>query len=191
MSITAPKNRRAIWLSAAAEEIARKRRAGPARSGASDPGGRGFPVDQRGGPRHTDGDCDDTVRCDMGAFELTGCGMLDLLRLYVASTPEKPAADRGPVTASPVELMPESGTVYYWIEDGFGYPPTNPAREGRRPAADALLADDGVEIVDGLLAGLCSRAVVVLDAGNKVVYNEQVPEIGQEPNYAAALGVLK
>lgn len=50
--------------------------------------------------------------------------------------------------------------------------------------------DFGVEIVDGPLAGLCSRAIVVSDAQGKVLYTEQVPEIGQEPNYDAALKVL-
>ncbi|MBL8966714.1 MAG: redoxin family protein, partial [Spirochaetaceae bacterium] len=51
--------------------------------------------------------------------------------------------------------------------------------------------DYGVEIADGLLAGLLSRAVVVLDAADKVVYAEQVPEIGQEPNYEAALAAVR
>jgi len=50
--------------------------------------------------------------------------------------------------------------------------------------------DYGLEIVDGPLAGLCSRAVIVLDEKNRVVYTEQVPEIAQEPNYDAALSVL-
>jgi thiol peroxidase len=45
----------------------------------------------------------------------------------------------------------------------------------------------GVKIVDGPLAGLCSRAVLVLDGDNKVVHAEQVPEIAQEPNYGAVL----
>ena len=48
----------------------------------------------------------------------------------------------------------------------------------------------GVEITDGPLQGLCARAVVVLDEGNKVIYGELVPEIAQEPNYEAALGAL-
>lgn len=47
--------------------------------------------------------------------------------------------------------------------------------------------DYGVVMTDGPLAGLLSRAVLVLDRSNKVVYGEQVPEIAQEPNYAAAL----
>jgi len=49
----------------------------------------------------------------------------------------------------------------------------------------------GVKIVDGPLAGVLSRAVVVLDTTGKVVYAEQVPEITQEPDYAAALNAVK
>lgn len=51
--------------------------------------------------------------------------------------------------------------------------------------------DYGLEIKTGGLTGLCSRAVIVLDENNKVVYVEQVPEIAQEPDYIAALGALK
>jgi thiol peroxidase len=49
----------------------------------------------------------------------------------------------------------------------------------------------GLKMVDGPLAGLCSRAVIVVDAAGKVVHAEQVPEIAQEPNYDAALAALK
>jgi thiol peroxidase len=48
----------------------------------------------------------------------------------------------------------------------------------------------GVKIMDGPLKGVCSRAVVVLDPNNKVLYTEQVPEIAQEPNYDKALAAL-
>ena len=48
----------------------------------------------------------------------------------------------------------------------------------------------GVTIADGPLAGLLSRAVVVIDETGKVLYTEQVPEITQEPNYEAALEAL-
>jgi len=47
--------------------------------------------------------------------------------------------------------------------------------------------DYGVLIEDGPLEGLCARAVVVLDENDKVVYRQLVPEIGQEPDYDAAL----
>lgn len=50
--------------------------------------------------------------------------------------------------------------------------------------------DYGLELVDTPLRGLCSRAVVVLDEDNKVLYNEQVPEITQEPNYDKVLQAL-
>ncbi len=49
----------------------------------------------------------------------------------------------------------------------------------------------GVDIVDGALEGLTARAVVVLDENNKVLHSELVGEIGNEPNYDAALAVLK
>ena len=45
----------------------------------------------------------------------------------------------------------------------------------------------GLKIAEGGMKGLNSRAVVVLDDANKVLYTEQVPEITQEPNYDAAL----
>lgn len=48
----------------------------------------------------------------------------------------------------------------------------------------------GLLMKDGPLAGLMSRAVVVIDPQGKVVYEEQVPEIAQEPNYEAALKAL-
>ena len=50
--------------------------------------------------------------------------------------------------------------------------------------------DYGVLISDGPLAGICARAVVVLDENNKVVYTQLVPEIVQEPDYDAALAHL-
>lgn len=49
----------------------------------------------------------------------------------------------------------------------------------------------GVEIADGPLAGLTARAVVVLDENDKVLHSELVGEIAEEPNYEAALAVLK
>lgn len=49
----------------------------------------------------------------------------------------------------------------------------------------------GVEMAEGPLKGLCARAVVCLDEQGKVIYEELVPEVGQEPNYEAALKALK
>ena len=48
----------------------------------------------------------------------------------------------------------------------------------------------GVRITDGPLAGILSRAIVIIDSAGKVTYTEQVPEITQEPNYDAALAAL-
>jgi thiol peroxidase len=48
----------------------------------------------------------------------------------------------------------------------------------------------GLTIVDGPLAGLHSRVVIVLDENGIVTYAEQVPEIAQEPNYELALAAL-
>lgn len=50
--------------------------------------------------------------------------------------------------------------------------------------------DYGVRIIDGPLADLLSRAVVIIDEEGKIAYTEQVPEIGTEPDYAAALSHL-
>ncbi|MCX6268290.1 MAG: thiol peroxidase [Bacteroidetes bacterium] len=49
----------------------------------------------------------------------------------------------------------------------------------------------GVLIIDGPLAGLLSRAVVIIDDKGIVSYTEQVPDIVQEPDYQAALTSLK
>ncbi len=48
-----------------------------------------------------------------------------------------------------------------------------------------------VAITTGPFAGLLSRAVVVINEDGQVIYTEQVPEIGQEPNYEAAIAALK
>lgn len=57
---------------------------------------------------------------------------------------------------------------------------------------DKNFAEDyGVLLEDGPLAGLTARAVVVLDEHDKVVYRQLVPEIGQEPDYEAALQAVK
>ncbi len=50
--------------------------------------------------------------------------------------------------------------------------------------------DYGVEIADGPLAGLCARAVVVVDADGTVSHTQLVSPISEEPDYDAALGVL-
>ena len=49
----------------------------------------------------------------------------------------------------------------------------------------------GVMMTSGPLAGLLARAVVVLDQSDLVIYTQLVPEIGEEPDYEAALEVLR
>ncbi len=51
--------------------------------------------------------------------------------------------------------------------------------------------DYGVEIINGPLAGLLSRAIVVIDEKGKIIYTEQVAEISKEPDYNAALKAMK
>ena len=49
----------------------------------------------------------------------------------------------------------------------------------------------GVQMADGPLKGLLSRAVVVINPEGQIVYEEQVPEITEEPNYEKALAQIK
>ena len=49
----------------------------------------------------------------------------------------------------------------------------------------------GVKVVDGPLAGLLARAVVVIGKTGKVTYTQLVPEIAEEPNYDAAIAAVK
>lgn len=56
---------------------------------------------------------------------------------------------------------------------------------------DRKFAEDyGVLIMDGALAGITARAIVVLGADDTVKYTEMVPEIAQEPDYDKALAAL-
>lgn len=50
--------------------------------------------------------------------------------------------------------------------------------------------DYGVLLVDGPLAGIAARAVLVLDADDTILHAQLVPEITQEPDYDAALAHL-
>ncbi len=49
----------------------------------------------------------------------------------------------------------------------------------------------GVEIIDGPLQSLLSRAIVIIDENGKVSYTQQVPEITNEPDYDDTLNHLK
>jgi thioredoxin-dependent peroxiredoxin len=54
-----------------------------------------------------------------------------------------------------------------------------------------FMRDYGVEIGDGPLTGLATRAVVVLDGNNVVRYTEMVSAIEDEPDYEGALAALQ
>ncbi|MCM1111084.1 MAG: thiol peroxidase [Clostridium sp.] len=49
----------------------------------------------------------------------------------------------------------------------------------------------GVQIVDGPLSGLLARAVFILDENMNIIYSELVRQITDEPDYEAALRVLR
>ena len=54
-----------------------------------------------------------------------------------------------------------------------------------------FLENYGVGISEGALKGLAARAVVVIDENDNVIFSQLVNEITNEPDYAAALEVLK
>jgi thiol peroxidase len=53
-----------------------------------------------------------------------------------------------------------------------------------------VLDDYGVRLLDGRFEGLAARAVVVIDPRGVVVHSQLVPDIGQEPDYDAALAAI-
>lgn len=54
----------------------------------------------------------------------------------------------------------------------------------------SFLDDYGVKMVDGPLAGVAARSVVVLDTDGTVLHTELVPEIADEPDYDSAINAL-
>lgn len=50
--------------------------------------------------------------------------------------------------------------------------------------------DYGALLVDGPLAGITARAVVIIDEQGKVIHSELVADVANEPNYDAAMAVL-
>lgn len=48
----------------------------------------------------------------------------------------------------------------------------------------------GVTIIDGPVAGLLSRAIVVIDDAGFILHTQQVAELANEPDYQAALNAL-
>ena len=52
---------------------------------------------------------------------------------------------------------------------------------------DSFAKDYGVLLMDGPMKGLTARAVVVVNPEGKVIYNQLVPEITEEPDYNSAI----
>lgn len=52
---------------------------------------------------------------------------------------------------------------------------------------DSFAKDYGVLQMDGPLKGLTARAVVIINPEGKVIYNQLVPEITDEPDYNTAI----
>jgi thiol peroxidase len=48
----------------------------------------------------------------------------------------------------------------------------------------------GVDIIDGPMAGLYARSIVVVDEKGIVIYTQLVPEITQEPDYDSAIAAI-
>ncbi|WP_036787357.1 thiol peroxidase [Phocaeicola abscessus] len=64
------------------------------------------------------------------------------------------------------------------------------------PLSDYLYDSDfaqtyGLLMSDGPLKGLLARSVVIIDPSGKVIYTELVADIVDEPNYEAALNVIR
>lgn len=55
----------------------------------------------------------------------------------------------------------------------------------------SFATDYGVQIIDGALAGLTARAIVIIDEQNKILYTQLVPELAHEPDYEAVFAALK
>jgi len=49
----------------------------------------------------------------------------------------------------------------------------------------------GIEIQDGPMVNLHSRAVIIINPDGKISYSEQVPEIANEPDYEKALAAIQ
>lgn len=48
----------------------------------------------------------------------------------------------------------------------------------------------GVQLIDGALAGLFARAVVVIDENARVIYTQLINEITEEPDYKTVVDIL-
>ena len=158
-----------------------------------------------GNPVHTNGDLPAPGQ-SLPAFTLTGGDLADFGNDTVAGSRVIfnifPSVDT-PVCASSVRKFNEladslDNTVVYCVSADL------PFAQGRFCGSEGLAnvrnassfrtnfgSAFGVAMNEGAFAGLLARAVVVADENGTVLHTELVPEIGQEPNYDAAIAVLK
>lgn len=113
-----------------------------------------------------------------------------------------PSIDTGICAASARKFNEEAGTLQNTVV--INVSKDLPFALGRFCAAEGLghveslsdfrsaFGDDyGVTMTDSPMKGLLSRAVIVADENNSILYHEQVPEIAQEPDYDTALDILR
>lgn len=113
-----------------------------------------------------------------------------------------PSIDTGICAASARKFNEEAGTLQNTVV--INVSKDLPFALGRFCAAEGLahveslsdfrsaFGDDyGVTMTDSPMKGLLSRAVIVADENNRILYHEQVPEIAQEPDYDTALDLLR
>jgi thiol peroxidase len=154
----------------------------------------------RGNPIHTVGDLP-AVGEPAPAFNLTGTDLGDVSKDGYAGQPVVlnifPSIDTQ-VCATSVrtfnERVADGGVAVLCVSADLPFAAGRfcgaEGIENVKPAStfrSSFGADYGVTMADGPLAGLLARAVVVVDGNGNVAYTELVPDIGQEPNYDAAL----
>jgi thiol peroxidase len=154
----------------------------------------------RGNPIHTVGDLP-AVGEPAPAFNLTGTDLGDVTNDVYAGQPVVlnifPSIDTQ-VCATSVrtfnERVADGGVAVLCVSADLPFAAGRfcgaEGIENVKPAStfrSSFGADYGVTMADGPLAGLLARAVVVVDGNGNVAYTELVPDIGQEPNYDAAL----
>ncbi|UTW07839.1 thiol peroxidase [Pseudomonas benzenivorans] len=163
-------------------------------------------VTLKGNPVHVDGQLPQPGQ-QAPAFTLVGNGLADVSLASLAGKRKVlnifPSVDTPTCAASVRKFNTEAGalanTLVLCVSADL------PFAQGRFCGAEGLdnvinlstmrgaefLKNYGVAIADGPLAGIAARAVVVLDEQDKVLHSELVAEIADEPNYDAALAVLK
>lgn len=159
----------------------------------------------KGNPVHVDGSFP-VVGSQAPAFHLVGGNLADVALADHAGKRKVlnifPSVDTGVCAASVRRFNQLAGTLDNTVV--LCVSADLPFAQGRFCGAEGIqnvqmlstmrgrefLHDYGVAMTDGPLAGVAARAVVVLDANDKVVHAQLVDEITHEPDYDAALKAL-